>query len=604
MKYDIFISYKRLGISSATAAYLYDLLTKKGYSVFFDRKEIRQGRFNEQLLTHIEGAQDIFVLLEQNSLNSCFNGISGSYKTDWFCMEITHALKNKKRIIPLLLDGYKMPAIQELPPELKSLALENAIIFEASEIDDFYKKYLIDQGYLQSKPKNLFMSSLNGNGIADFLFYSNGHCDIFEYGNLIGSLDQNVDEKHPYIYTVKRAGEHRFDCKNNDTCEEQSFIVSIEKDTQKYVPIQWKLTQNLWELSEKDIEAQDDSNTLLFWGRGLFEGSSTHEPKIEMSFLSLQKAAKQWNIDAKNYIVRNVNAITNNKIERAVIVPWLKLAADYGSNEALYILGCMYLRGNGVERNGKTALYYFEQSANLGNDKAMWQIGWMYTEGIGVKRNYSKGRLWYEKSINLGNKTSMIWLGEIYQYGRGTKQDLDKALSLYTQALEKEKVSPLIRIGSLYFGPGKYHNMSKAYSFFCEGANIEENNNEVAFSKVMCSIMMKKGYGTDVNIEGAERHMNEVDKISATFKDICTFYNSISWQLYLMEIYDEALPLALKSIELGENPANLDTLGAIYKALGDYEKALEAYNKCLSLGKQSAKLDIEKINNIIKKNKK
>ena len=41
MKYDIFISYKRRGTSSATAAYLYELLLKKGYNVIFDHKGLK-----------------------------------------------------------------------------------------------------------------------------------------------------------------------------------------------------------------------------------------------------------------------------------------------------------------------------------------------------------------------------------------------------------------------------------------------------------------------------------------------------------------------------------------------------------------------------------
>lgn len=37
MNYDIFISYKRLGASSATAAYLYEILQQKGYNVWRSR---------------------------------------------------------------------------------------------------------------------------------------------------------------------------------------------------------------------------------------------------------------------------------------------------------------------------------------------------------------------------------------------------------------------------------------------------------------------------------------------------------------------------------------------------------------------------------------
>ena len=599
MNYDIFISYKRLGSSSATAAYIYDLLTKKGYSVFFDRKEIRQGKFNEQLLTHIESAQDIFILLEQNSLNSCFNGIADSYKTDWFCMEIMHALKNKKRIIPLLLDGYKMPSIQDLPSELKPLSLENAISFDVSDIEEFYKKYLIEQGYLQSKPRNLFLSNQSGIGVADFLFYSDGNCNLYEFGNLIGTLDQNVDEKHPYIYTVKRAGEHRFECINNDTCETKNLEISIEKDTQKYVQIQWKLTLNLWDIRDEDINKQEDSNVLYFWGKGLFEGTSTHEPALDLSFKCLERAAKLWNLDAKKFIIDNVNAVVNSKISEDQKERWLMLASDYGSSSAQYYLGQKYLYGRGVDRNGATALKYLELAAKGGNVDAFRGIGWMYTEGIGVKRNYTKGRLWFEKAVSLGDVLASVSLGEIYQYGRGIKKDLAKALALYEKVLEKDPASSYNRIGSIYFGPGAFHDYFKAFEYFNKGAEQDGNSFQIAISKVLSAYMLKHGIGTTMDKEKANHYLTEVNEMSKTFKNASNFYNSLAWQFFLMGIYDEALPLALKSIEINENPANLDTLGAIYKESGDYGKAQEAYEKCLSLGKQSAKQDIEAIKKMI-----
>ena len=602
MQYDIFISYKRLGVSSASAAFIYDLLTKKGYNVFFDRKEIRQGRFNEQLLTHIEGAQDILILLEQNSLNSCFNGIADSYKTDWFCMEIMHAIKNKKRIIPLLLDGYKMPSIQDLPSELKPLSLENAIPFDASDIEEFYKKYLIEQGYLLSKPRNLFISNLNGTGVADFLFYSDGNCSLYEFGNLIGTLDQNVDEKHPYIYTVKRAGEHRFECKNNDTCEVKCIEATIEKDTQKYVPIQWRLTQNLWELTIKDIEEQEDSNILFFWGQGLFDGTITHEPNWDLSFKCLEKAAQLWNLDAKCFIVNNVNTVVHKVLEQKSLIPWLKLASDFGSSTAQYNLGELYLHGKGVERNGSMARKYFELAAEDNHIGASHSLGWMFTEGIGVKRNYSKGRYWFDKSASMGNHNSMLCLGELFQYGRGVKKNLDTALSWYNAAEKKGSAKSYISIGSIYYGLGKYHDYSKAFDYFKKGAEQGGNDLNVAMSKVMSSIMMKEGIGTHKDIEKAEQLLNEVYEIATTFKHAGMFYNSLAWQLFLMGIYDTALQLALKSIEYkSDDPASLDTLGAIYKSLKEYDKAIDAYNKCLSLGKKSAQQDIDSINKLIKR---
>ena len=54
MKYDIFISYKRISLS--TANNLYYRLTTRGYSVFFDLEEMRKDNFNVQLLEYIENS--------------------------------------------------------------------------------------------------------------------------------------------------------------------------------------------------------------------------------------------------------------------------------------------------------------------------------------------------------------------------------------------------------------------------------------------------------------------------------------------------------------------------------------------------------------------
>ena len=576
------------------------MFTKKGYRLFFDRREIRQGKFNEQLLSHIEKAQDIIVLLEDDSLNSCFNGIADSYKTDWYCMEIMHALTKQKRIIPLLLDDYKMPNIQDLPSDLKPLALENAISFDASDIEEFYKKYLIDQGYLQSKPRNLYLSQSNGEGVADFLFYSEGNCDLYEFGNLIGSIDRNNDEKHPYIYTVKRAGEHRFDFKNNDTCEEQHLIISIEKDTQKYVPIQWKLTRNLWELTEDDIKKEQDAKLLYLWGVGLFEGTTLHESDIEKAFMCLEKASSLWNIDARNYIIENVGTISSRTLSNTIRASWFLKAAEYGSAQAQYNVGKMYLNGIGVDRNGNTALKFFIKAANQHYSDALHQVGWMYTEGIGIKRNYSKGREWYGKSIIEGNTLAMSCMGEIYQYGRGVKMDLSRALDYYSQASEQGSIDAVFRMGTAYYVKGEIQDYKKAYEYFCQVSGKNSSSQYVAIAKSVLSMMYKRGIGVDMDAEKSNKLSTEVIDMVNTYKNVGNFYNNLAWQYYLLGEYEEALPFSLKSVDILRDPATIDTLGAIYKELGEYEEALKAYEECLSLGKKSALQEIERIKKLQK----
>lgn len=115
--YDIFISYKRKSLPTANNLY-YRLITR-GYSTFFDLEEMRKDNFDVQLLNYIEHAKDVFVLIEEGSLDACQDA---DWQKDWFCREIAHALKMGKNIIPILIGNYKMPEESFLSDELKELS--------------------------------------------------------------------------------------------------------------------------------------------------------------------------------------------------------------------------------------------------------------------------------------------------------------------------------------------------------------------------------------------------------------------------------------------------------------------------------------------------
>ena len=146
--FDIFISYKRKSLP--TANNLYYRLTTRGYSTFFDLEEMGRDNFNIQLLNYIENAKDVFVILEEGSLDGCKQ--ENWEEKDWFCHEIAFALEKKKNIIPILVGGYKMPLQDFFPDRLKELSLKNAPEFNFSFFEAYLDK-LIEKEYLLSKPK-------------------------------------------------------------------------------------------------------------------------------------------------------------------------------------------------------------------------------------------------------------------------------------------------------------------------------------------------------------------------------------------------------------------------------------------------------------------
>lgn len=224
--YDIFISYKRKSL--ATANNLYYRLTTRGYATFFDLEEMGRDNFNVQLLNYIENATEVFVILEEGSLDACKQD---DWEKDWFCHEIAFALEKKKNIIPILLNGYKMPSEDSFPYKLKELSLKNAPEFNFSFFEAYLDK-LIEKKYLLSKP------NLHEKASSVFKFYSNENCQVFKEGKLVCSLEGLSDE--PYYLPVPRKGDYRFKGINPQNKESRLIKVHIEADEEKEIDIIWE----------------------------------------------------------------------------------------------------------------------------------------------------------------------------------------------------------------------------------------------------------------------------------------------------------------------------------------------------------------------------
>jgi len=500
MTYDIFISYKHLGVSKNTASALYNLLIQKGYNVFLDRKELRSGNFNTQLLDHISSATDVIILLEEHSLDSWFSYFrreplavveqeqSTLYKTDWFCQEVMHALSIEgKNIVPILLDGYEMPKQTDLPEELKSLSLKNALELEdLIRMDQLYEEDLLGKEYLYSKPKNLAISrQYKGGVVGQFLFYTDAaSCELYERGERINTLTEYNDQHHPLCYPVPFAGEHRFLVVNNDTCEEQLICKRIEANNQEYIPVAWTETQNLWQLTEEMIAAEQDADRLARWGKGLFLGSATHQTDLGMAAACMERALDLSSEAAKTFLLEHDSVVSSpvgparfrwalqaarcgsavaqnhigywlytglgTEVDHTAAVRWFTEAAGSGYAKAQSNLGVMYRYGNGVEQNYEKALEYFLMAAEQGNERAQYILGDMYQSGAGMEPDYELAAEWYRKAAEQGFAAAQFKLGMLYLEGEGVSQDIPLSLEWIQKAADQGYVEAQLRLGTLY----------------------------------------------------------------------------------------------------------------------------------------------------------
>jgi len=138
-KYDVFLSYRRDG-GETMAILLRDRLSVKGFRIFLDIESLNSGSFNEKLLLVIEECADVIVVCSKNSLDRCVN------EGDWVRMEIAHALKHGKNIVPVLLRGFEWP--DTLPGDIDALRVQNGINASSNEyfdaaIDRLANKFLV-----------------------------------------------------------------------------------------------------------------------------------------------------------------------------------------------------------------------------------------------------------------------------------------------------------------------------------------------------------------------------------------------------------------------------------------------------------------------------
>ena len=116
----IFISYRRSG-GDVTAKLICESLKNRGYTVFFDYDALKGGPFDKRLLSAIEGCKDFLLVLPEGGLDRCED------EEDWVRLEIAHALKHKKNIIPVMLPGFAFP--KKLPDDIDAVRFYNGVRF-------------------------------------------------------------------------------------------------------------------------------------------------------------------------------------------------------------------------------------------------------------------------------------------------------------------------------------------------------------------------------------------------------------------------------------------------------------------------------------------
>ena len=113
-KYDIFISYRK-GDGKGIARMVKESLAHRGYRVFLDYDEVKDGIFDKTILDAIDSAPVYVLILTAHCLNRCSNA------DDWIRLELEHAISAKKKIIPINPDKQFTGFPDDFPAHLRQV---------------------------------------------------------------------------------------------------------------------------------------------------------------------------------------------------------------------------------------------------------------------------------------------------------------------------------------------------------------------------------------------------------------------------------------------------------------------------------------------------
>jgi hypothetical protein len=141
--YDVFISYRRAG-GSELAQLVRAALTRRGYRVFMDVRELAAGPFDAALKASLERATNVVVLLTPGCLERCAS------PGDWLRQEISLALSGGGNVVPLRTENFVIPKAEELPEDISRLAMHNCVTYVHEHSDASLNKLC---GMLRPSPR-------------------------------------------------------------------------------------------------------------------------------------------------------------------------------------------------------------------------------------------------------------------------------------------------------------------------------------------------------------------------------------------------------------------------------------------------------------------
>ncbi len=165
------------------------------------------------------------------------------------------------------------------------------------------------------------------------------------------------------------------------------------------------------------------------------------------------------------------------------------LAKKSNDKHAQYNTALMFLKGQGVNKSEKDALYWYMKAANQNHAPSQYALGYLYQKEARATPDLIKqARYWYEKAMKNNFKeayTNMAYL-HYSGYGKIIPKDTNKALALFGKAAALGDSNAQLNLGIIYgWSDDVLKNKLKSYSYLKQA--LENGNGEAgSYLDILC----------------------------------------------------------------------------------------------------------------------
>jgi hypothetical protein len=281
MQYDIFISYRR-ATGKNFARIIKPELEKRGFRVFLDFDELKDGVFDKRIMDAIEESTIFLMILSKGALDRCAN------EGDWVREEILYASEHDKHIVPVEVDKSFREIPEGVPQDVRNVlgAHQFSQVDTESLLEVSMEKLVRERICPHVKPNGDYNPDDKNRNAAEIHIDIDADCEL-----------RRFDKKFAMVYAYKdnviylKPGKHKLSFVSNDF-EDIQETRTYEVTSENYSDILEVLLKKRIEERRKEIDEQNRQKELETQRRIAIENErkKKEEEKIKIEAEKKQKA--------------------------------------------------------------------------------------------------------------------------------------------------------------------------------------------------------------------------------------------------------------------------------------------------------------------------